>query len=407
MAFRYKKGGADALRVTTASRTANVWADGELLYDTDTDTLYVGDGSTAGGVVVGGGAESDTLQTVTDRGATTTTGIAANTGASTSNDFLFGRSTISSAKTRSIVWDQSKGAMSIGGTDPTKLTDFSFHGGEGDFVNTGTHAFIYGKSESGGTLEAGGIGSQVIGRALNGGKIETLYYAPGGVAGGYANYSARITAGGAGASALGRANTYAYMEATGAGSLVCGYVNYYGSLRALGFGARASGRVYRGYVGAPGDGSTAGGVALTYSQLYSIGKGSFVSGAAYGYGYMRAVGDGSFTVGYATYGGMRANAPGSICLGFASGATAYATGVGSVIMGHFNTGGASLSSGAGSFQLNAGSNAFDNSLKVGNGVHLFGTTSGAPSALANGMIWVNGGNVYVRTNGVTKNMSNI
>jgi hypothetical protein len=50
MSFNHKKGGADATRLTTSARTAKVWADGELLYDTDTDTFYVGDGTTAGGV---------------------------------------------------------------------------------------------------------------------------------------------------------------------------------------------------------------------------------------------------------------------------------------------------------------------------------------------------------------------
>lgn len=44
----------DAQKVTTAARTATVWRAGLLLWDTNASDLYVGDGSTAGGVIVGG-----------------------------------------------------------------------------------------------------------------------------------------------------------------------------------------------------------------------------------------------------------------------------------------------------------------------------------------------------------------
>jgi hypothetical protein len=42
----------------------------------------------------------------------------------------------------------------------------------------------------------------------------------------------------------------------------------------------------------------------------------------------------------------------------------------------------------------------------GAGLHLKGTVT-AFGVAANGQIWVDGGNVYVRTGGVTKNMTNI
>lgn len=41
---------------TTVQRELVVWPAGVLIYDTDDETLYVGDGSTAGGVAQGGGS---------------------------------------------------------------------------------------------------------------------------------------------------------------------------------------------------------------------------------------------------------------------------------------------------------------------------------------------------------------
>jgi len=49
-------------RGTEAERTAGggvVFAEGELIYVTDTDALYIGDGSTAGGVLLASDALAD------------------------------------------------------------------------------------------------------------------------------------------------------------------------------------------------------------------------------------------------------------------------------------------------------------------------------------------------------------
>ena len=43
-------------RITTIQRTALTLDVGELVYDTTNGGVYKGDGSTAGGVVVGGGS---------------------------------------------------------------------------------------------------------------------------------------------------------------------------------------------------------------------------------------------------------------------------------------------------------------------------------------------------------------
>jgi hypothetical protein len=41
--------------ITTADRTGLTLDDGELVYDTDTQTFWQGDGSTAGGIELGAG----------------------------------------------------------------------------------------------------------------------------------------------------------------------------------------------------------------------------------------------------------------------------------------------------------------------------------------------------------------
>lgn len=69
MAFQLRRG-------TNAQRTAITPLQGELLYTTDTKNLYVGDGTTAGGVIVsGGGGGTDTNTTYAISTATSTGGV--------------------------------------------------------------------------------------------------------------------------------------------------------------------------------------------------------------------------------------------------------------------------------------------------------------------------------------------
>lgn len=57
MALQIRRGTA----AQRAAMSAGDPAQGELIYETDTDTVYVGDGSTAGGVAVGGGGAGDVV----------------------------------------------------------------------------------------------------------------------------------------------------------------------------------------------------------------------------------------------------------------------------------------------------------------------------------------------------------
>lgn len=52
-------GSANAKPMTSAERMAITPKEGELIWDTDLDILYVGDGTTVGGVSVDGGGSAD------------------------------------------------------------------------------------------------------------------------------------------------------------------------------------------------------------------------------------------------------------------------------------------------------------------------------------------------------------
>ena len=51
-------------RGTDSQRQGITPAEGELIYTTDTDKLYIGDGSTAGGIEVSGGVDSAAISAI-------------------------------------------------------------------------------------------------------------------------------------------------------------------------------------------------------------------------------------------------------------------------------------------------------------------------------------------------------
>lgn len=259
-----------------------------------------------------------------------------------------------------------------------------------------------------------------------------------------------VQATGLGAHAFGVAvaNDYnATVEATTRGAFANGYA---GTI----VGDTGPARV--GAVGGIGGGSTVFGVAFYGdSLLEASSEGSFVAGAALGYdtgqaeiianepgawagglaagtggsvGSIRAEENGAFAQGKAVGGDIHATQEGSRAHGvIVSGRNIRATGLGSVARGSARnvTAGDILASAEGAqahgfadgvdivasavnaFQFGIGTNGLADSLKVGVGIHFKGSL-GAPASPADGQFWgVVGGDVYVRTGGVTKNLSNI
>lgn len=136
-----------------------------------------------------------------------------------------------------------------------------------------------------------------------------------------------------------------------------------------------------------------GGGSGNTARLSTSGSayGAFVQGSVYAYGSgytgeIIATGPGAFAQGYVkAYGGsaaIQATAAGAFAVGYA-----YQTNI--------------IASAANAVQFGPGTNALANSLQVGSaGIRLKGT-SGAPGTPQNGDMWVNGGFVYIRSNGVS------
>lgn len=124
MAFQLRRG-------TNAQRSTITPLQGELLYTTDTKNLYVGDGTTAGGVIVSGGGGG---------GVGTTYGISANTATGGANLSLTG----SDATTDTVKFEEGAN-VTITRTDANTITISSTGAGGasdlndlGDVVITGT-----------------------------------------------------------------------------------------------------------------------------------------------------------------------------------------------------------------------------------------------------------------------------
>jgi hypothetical protein len=142
---------------------------------------------------------------------------------------------------------------------------------------------------------------------------------------------------------------------------------------------------------ATGDGAWAGGEAQDATILAS-GGGSMAHGTVSGGRSITASAAGSFAHGRA-----------SSAIG---GTNILASGLGSMAIGDADTGSIEATA-ANSVQFGPGTNALADSVKIGGGGIQFFGIAAAPGAPGNGMFWVAGGNVYVRTGGISKNMTNI
>jgi hypothetical protein len=143
--------------------------------------------------------------------------------------------------------------------------------------------------------------------------------------------------------------------------------------------------------------------------ITSSGRSSVAFGYAYG-GSIVSSGSSSFAFGY-SYGEdslITATTYGAFAFGYAGGGGIItASGRGALAVG-FTYGGVITASAPNTFQFGPGENSVEISLQVGAvgaGIHLHG--NGTPGTPANGDIWCDGTDVFVRTGGATKNMSNI
>jgi hypothetical protein len=168
---------------------------------------------------------------------------------------------------------------------------------------------------------------------------------------------------------------------------------------------------------ASGSGSTAIGFANSYygepATIQATGSGSFAGGSIEGFfaepATIQATRAGAFAFGFMAYKGeITASGFGAVAMGYTQYENIIASGNGSLALGGVSLNGVDdiVASGLSAMQLGPGTNAVDYSLQVGSSIHLHGA-DGTPAAPKNGDIWQANGNIYARTGGVTKNLSNI
>ncbi len=263
----------------------------------------------------------------------------------------------------------------------------------------------------------------------------------------YSTGDARILNQGGGSLTMGSAFSYgagdAVIQATGPATFTCvyAYTGYGGTaknhlLLNSGIGSFLAGYSY-GYgqvdVTSSGQGSFVQGffnanLANNFAVMRATGAGAFAQGAiANGAsavtGTIESISSGTFAQGHVVSGGtIRANSPGAFAQGRANNKDIIASGQGSFAHGRAQSSGDIIASGHGSLaigdaaagdivasainscQFGPGTNALADTFQIGNGGVRFKGTTGAPSALQNGDIWVASGYLYFRTNGVSVKM---
>lgn len=270
-------------------------------------------------------------------------------------------------------------------------------------------SFAHGYAQgAGSTVVASGVASHAFGQVVVGGDV--IASGNGSFAHGRSTYGA-VQATNTGASARGYAYyTGSTIEATGVGSDAHGHAVAGGTITAGGYGTKAFGRATNGVIQASERGSMAMGFSYNgSSQISASAPGAFALGYAYGGGQINAVDWGAIASGATDTSGsvVQAGGKGSHAVGFATGGNdVFASGDGSLAVGLANTATVEATA-ANSVQFGPGTNATANTVQVGDAGLRFKGTAGAPGVLQNGDIWVASGNVYVRTNGVTKNLTNV
>lgn len=224
-------------------------------------------------------------------------------------------------------------------------------------------------------------------------------------------YDGTISANGDGAIAAGRGAYGGTVTASGDGSIAVGFCDDAGSfIRAQGWGSSAFGRTNGAgsEVRSTTNGSMAHGYAINDGEVEASGWGSFAGGFASGaLSEVKATAAGSLAHGSALNGNdVHANSDGSMAIGYARNYRVQANAVGAFACGLADTEILQVT-GQNSQQFGEGSNSQANSLQVGNGGMRISGKAVAPTVLQNGDIWVAAGNVYIRTGGVTKNVTSL
>lgn len=192
------------------------------------------------------------------------------------------------------------------------------------------------------------------------------------------------------------------------GSVVCGYTINTGYISAYKAGIAVGSARYYGNMRAVYGSLAIGYAGFLHSYLQAT-HGSIAAGCADSSGgaaYIQAIGKGSSAFGYSAAGEVIARGAGSHAIGNAYGYDVHAYNAGSIAWGYASTGHA-YANALGSMQINSGTNSTANSMKVGadtTGIRIIG--SGVIS-LRDGDMWCDGTDVFVRTSGGIKNLSNI
>ncbi len=286
----------------------------------------------------------------------------------------------------------------------TGVTELQLQGGSYKAIMTAGNVFSYSTGAArilnigGGSLAFGSAFSYGAGDALinvTGPGSFTCCYAYTGYGAGGKNHT--LLNSGIGSFLGGYSYGFAQIDVTssGQGSFVQGFfsgtnTNAFSVMRATAAGAFAQGAI-------------ANNSALT-STLEAIAAGAFAQGHVAGEGTIRASGFGAFAQGRAAGGGMiEATFPGSFAHGLGLTNDIRASGNGAFAIGDA-TAGDIIASGANSCQFGPGTNTLADTFQIGDGGIRFKGTTGAPSALQNGDIWVASGYLYFRTNGVSVKM---
>lgn len=297
------------------------------------------------------------------------------------------------------IGSSARGAVQYSGLMSSTSRGSQAHG----FVTGG--AFV---SDTPGTMLATEIGAFACG-AAEGGTIESD--GPGSFAGGHARHAA--------------ASTPAFrpqIRATGDASFAFGLASRQNALLQAGNGASFVFGAAIGYddtgiaeiVTSGGQvGNWAGGLVAAYAgmvgRITSSENGTFAFGCAYatiGNAYISATNEGSIAFGFAENGAILASGQASFAVGDASSANITASGRGSFAQGYAGAAGNIIASAANAVQFGPGTNAEPDSVRVGAaGLHFNGVTGPFAGGYANGQFWIVGGNVYVRSGGISKNLT--